>query len=137
MVSSFINLSLCGWCLLLCMKVARARIPANSWFSRSFPHPYSQRKWACFYSVKEETFSRVAPCFWKRIPPLRRLHDVGPPSFLFNAPIANYPKAIQVSDERIGGRVILAFVRIGAQVYRPRPVTSLTITTITTITKTI
>jgi hypothetical protein len=85
----------------------------------------------------EETFSRVAPCFWKRIPPLRWLHDVGPPSFLFNAPISNYPRAIQVSDERIGGRVILAFVRIGAQVYRPRPVTSLTITTITTITKTI
>jgi len=30
---------------------------------------------------QEETFSRVAPCFWKRIPPLRWLHDMGPPSF--------------------------------------------------------
>ena len=46
-------------------------------------------------------------------------------------------ETIHVPDEPIGGRVILAFVRIGDQVYGPRPVTSLTITTITTITKTI
>ena len=85
---------------------------------------------------QEETFSRGA-VFLEANPTSTVVARRGAAFFLFNAPISNYPKAIQVSDERLGGRVILAFVRIGAQVYRPRPVTSLTITTITTITKTI
>ena len=44
-------------------------------------------------------------------------------------------ETIHVPEEPKGGRVILAIVRIWDQAYRPRPVTSLTITTITTITK--
>jgi hypothetical protein len=44
---------------------------------------------------------------------------------------------MQIPDIPIRGSVILASVRMATQAYRPRPVTSLTITTITTITKTI